>query len=98
MAQELKTDLSKAGEEHAGKRRHMLRRFAKARRYAADLQAAADAAADARTRLEACAYSDYVCALELFEKARCSPRNQGLLRGQTTCTARACWRTSGGQC
>lgn len=73
MAQELKSEMAKAGEEHAGKRRHMLRRFAKARRYATDLQAAADAAADVRTRLEACAYCDYISALELFEKVRQVP-------------------------
>jgi hypothetical protein len=69
MAQEIKVEMAEQGFEHAGKRRHKLRRLAKARKTSECLSKAADAAATSdRTKLECRCYQDSMTALELFEK------------------------------
>jgi hypothetical protein len=68
--------MDKAGAIHTAKRRHMLRRFAKARKYACTLADIADERADARTATEAGLYRDGLQALELFEKVCCACKKE----------------------
>jgi hypothetical protein len=61
--------MAKQGFEHTSKRRHKLRRLAKARKAAEALSKAAGAApTDDQTKLECRCYEDSMAALELFEK------------------------------
>jgi Ribonuclease G/E len=62
--------MDKAGAIHTAKRRHMLRRFAKARKYADALAEGAAARGNARCAAEARLYRDAAEALELWEKVR----------------------------
>ena len=68
MAHEVQGEMEKAGFVHTNKRRHKLRRFAKAARAAHTLFDAATTAGDKRTAATAAIYADQATALELFEK------------------------------
>ena len=68
MAQEIKAELDHDQGQNAGKRRHMLRRAAKARSYAGTLASACAAGGDARSAAEALVYADLTAGKELFEK------------------------------
>lgn len=67
-AHEIKAQMDEDGSVNANKRRHMLRRFAKAHKQAQVLEAGCARIGGARRRTEAAAYVDLLAALELFER------------------------------
>ena len=69
-AHEIKQEIAKDGYVHTNKRRHTLRRFAKARKHAQQLAEVSLHACDARTQVEVAAYLDWITALDLFERDR----------------------------
>lgn len=67
-AMELKADMEAAGRVHTNQRRHMLRRFTKGRKAAAELQSMAGQTANDFTAVACNTYFLLAQALELAEK------------------------------
>lgn len=69
-AMEIKRAMDSSGMVHTNQRRHYLRRFAKARKWAEELAGAAAATSEDWTVVSCEAYSNLARALELSEKVR----------------------------